>query len=556
MRKNHRRLGDLLIEAGLIDQGQLDKALEIQKKSGERLGKVIIGLGLATEKALVEVLEFQLGVPHIDLSAITVPREMTNYLPLHIAEKYQLIPIRKKGRKLTVAIADPTNFYAIDDVRMITGCEIETMVAAESEIMRLQRRLYGVRDLVEKAVSRIQAEDFSRVAEMQTADDAPIVNLVTSLIRQAIQERASDIHVEPQEDLLRVRYRVDGVLREVGTFPSNLHPSVLSRIKIMAAMDIAEKRLPQDGRIKMEEKDRSVDLRVSTLPTVWGEKAVLRILDRQAVVLDLNRLGFSAENLRRYSELYAKPYGMILVTGPTGSGKTTTLYSTLLQVNSIGRNIITLEDPVEFHLQGISQMQVNVKAGLTFAGGLRSILRQDPDMILVGEIRDGETADIAIRAAMTGHLVFSTLHTNDSAGAVTRLVDMGIEPFLLASSLLGIVAQRLVRALCPHCRERTEPDERQIELLGLQPEESTDCFAAVGCKECGHSGYKGRLAIHEVLLLSPALNRAIKERAGADEILRIARAEGMKTMFEDGLAKVRAGLTDLPELLRVTSGLE
>ena len=443
MNNNRKRLGDLLIDAGLINQEHLERALGVQKKTGERLGKVLINLGYMTEQYMIEVLEFQLGIPHVDLANMTINREVAASISVALAERYQVIPIKKEGKKLTLAMVDPTNFFAVDDVRMVTGCEIEPVLAAEQEIMRAIAATYGVKELVEKAVNKIRPEDTVISAEIIAADDAPVISIVNSLISQAVKEKASDIHVEPQDKVLRVRFRIDGVLREVVTFPRHTHAAIVSRIKIMSDMDIAEKRLPQDGRIKVQEGGRDIDIRVSTLPTIVGEKVVMRILDKKAVILDINGLGFSIDNINRYRKLYSQSYGMILVTGPTGSGKTTTLYSTLTEINSPSKNIITVEDPVEYRLDGINQAQVNQKAGLTFATGLRSILRQDPNIVMVGEIRDAETADIAIRAALTGHLVFSTLHTNDAPGAITRLIDMGIEPFLVASSVLGVVAQRL-----------------------------------------------------------------------------------------------------------------
>lgn len=553
MVKTRKRLGDLLLEAGLITPEQLDKALNVQKKTGERLGKVLINLGYITEDSMIEVLEFQLGVPHIDLRSIQPNPEAAAAIPASLAERYQVIPIKKEGRKLTLAMVDPTNFYAIDDVRMVSGCEVEPVIAAEKEIVRAISETYGVKELVEKAVNKLRPEDTGNIVEVTTSDDAPVVSIVNSLISQAVKERASDIHIEPQEKHLRVRFRVDGVLREVVTFPRHVHAAIVSRIKIMSEMDIAEKRVPQDGRIKVQEAGRDIDIRVSTLPTILGEKVVMRLLDKRAVILDINKLGFSPANLKRYRQMYSQSYGMILITGPTGSGKTTTLYSTLTEINSPGQNIITVEDPVEYRLDGINQVQVNYKAGLTFASGLRSILRQDPNIVMVGEIRDAETADIAIRAALTGHLVFTTLHTNDAPGAITRLIDMGVEPFLVASSVLGVVAQRLVRVICPDCKKPYSPEAESPErlFLGYLPGQEITLYRGAGCPRCSHTGYRGRVAIHEVMKVSPSLRELINRRTSSDELAAVAKQEGMHTMRQDGIDKALAGITTIEEVMRV-----
>lgn len=551
--KPRKRLGDLLIETGLLTTEQLDKALGIQKKTGERLGRVLINVGYITEEKMIEVLEFQLGIPHLDLSAATVDREMAAIIPLSMAERYQVIPVKKEGKKLTLAMADPTNIFAIDDIRMASGCEIEPVIAAEKEIKRLINQSYGVQEMVEKAVSKI-AKDEIKEAELETvADDAPVVSIVNSLISQAIKDKASDIHIEPLEARVRVRYRIDGVLREIIDFPKSTQPAIVSRIKIMSEMDIAEKRIPQDGRIKVTETDREVDLRVSTLPTILGEKVVMRILDKKSILLSIKSLGLTEENMVRYTRLYQQSYGMILVTGPTGSGKTTTLYSTLTEVNSPGKNIITVEDPVEYRLDGINQVQVNPKAGLSFAEGLRSILRQDPNIVMVGEIRDGETADIAIRAALTGHLVLSTLHTNDAAGAISRLADMGVEPFLVASSVLGVVAQRLVRLICPNCKTvyNPPPDSPIRDFLEIGSDDEIALYKGDGCPQCNQTGYRGRLPIHEVLPITREIREAINRRCSSDEIAVIAKTQGMKSMRDDGVAKALDGLTSIEEVMRV-----
>lgn len=558
MIRGRKRLGDLLVETGFLNKEQLEKALIVQKKTYERLGKVLINLGYITEEQIIEVLEFQLGVPRIVLADMEISREVAATIPLALAERYKAIPVKKSGKKLTLAMVDPTNFYAIDDVRMVSGCDVEPMIALENDIMLAISQSYGVHDLVEKAVSKLRPEDGTAFTEMQTAEDAPIIGIVNSLFSQAIRERASDIHIEPQDKTLRVRFRIDGVLREISAFTRDIHAAIISRIKIMGNMDIAEKRLPQDGRIMITENGREIDVRVSTLPTILGEKVVMRILDKKTVILDVGKLGFSAINLQKYSKLYTQSYGMILITGPTGSGKTTTLYSTLSVVNSPDKNIITIEDPVEYRLDGINQVQVNIKAGLTFAGGLRSILRQDPNIVMLGEIRDRETADIAIRAALTGHLVLSTLHTNDAAGAITRLIDMGVEPFLVASSVLGVVAQRLVRLACPECKQAYTPSADSIErvFLDIPSDQDIVLYRGAGCASCGHTGYKGRMAIHEVMPVSVHIRELINRRASTDEIALAARQEEMIVMREDGIQKAFNGLITVAEVMRVAySGL-
>ncbi|MDU2063517.1 MAG: ATPase, T2SS/T4P/T4SS family [Sporomusaceae bacterium] len=550
-----KRLGDLMIETGIISQEQLNKALGVQKVSGERLGRIFLDLGYITEERMVEVLEFQLGVPHIELAQIEIQPEVLKKVPVAIAEKYKVFPVKQDGRFLMLAMTDPTNLYAIDDVRMAAECEVTPVIATERDVLRAISKYYGVNELVEKAVSRLRIEE-TPTAELQTADDAPIIGIVNSLFLQAVRERASDIHIEPQGENLRVRFRVDGVLREVCCFTANIQAAIISRIKIMAGMDIAEKRLPQDGRIFLNELGPTVDIRVSSLPTIYGEKMVMRILDQRAVVLDMEKLGFSSGNLTRYRRLYQHAYGMILVTGPTGSGKTTTLYSSLEELNDLQQNIVTLEDPVEYRLAGINQVQVNARAGLHFSTGLRSILRQDPNIIMVGEIRDNETADIAVRAALTGHLVMSTLHTNDAPSTITRLIDMGVPPFLVASSILGIVAQRLVRLLCPHCKKpyQLKPDSPERFFLGLDASEPVTLYQAQGCTECSSTGYRGRISIHEVMVINEEIRTLISQSASTDQIRSAATANGMTSMLDDGIQKILQGLTTVKEVMRVSQG--
>jgi len=515
---------------------------------------VLNDLGYITQDAMFQVLEFQLNIPYVDLSTITIEREAATLIPVALAERHQIIPIKITGKKITLAMVDPTNFYAIDDVRMVSSYDVDPVIASEKDVLRAIRESYGVQDLVEKAVSQMRPDDASLTSSaIQTAEDAPIISLVNSFISQAIKDMASDIHIEPQEKNLRVRFRIDGMLQEFGTYPRDLHPAIIARIKIIGEMDIAERRIPQDGRIKVREGGRDVDVRVSTLPTIMGEKVVMRLLDQQAIILDLEKLGFSTHNKEIYRKLYTQSYGMILVTGPTGSGKTTTLYSTLLAVNSPSKNILTLEDPVEYRLPGINQVQVNPKSGLSFASGLRSVLRQDPNVVLVGEIRDGETADIAIRASLTGHLVFSTLHTNDAAGTIIRLLDMDVEPFLVASSVLGVIAQRLVRVICPQCKDDylLAPDAVERNFLGVGPEKEIVLYRGLGCSYCNNTGYRRRMAIHEIMPVTSKIREAINRKASSDEISSIAIQQGMVTMRQDGIQKALAGLTDIGEVMRV-----
>ncbi|OIQ10973.1 GspE/PulE family protein [Neomoorella thermoacetica] len=549
---SRRRLGDLLIEAGMLTPAQLEQALQEQKRSGERLGKVLIRLGFITEASMLEVLEFQLGIPKVVLADYHLDPEVVRLVPEGLARRYQAIPIRLDGNRLLVAMADPLNLVALDDLRLVTGKEIMPAIAAEKEIEAALSRFWQrepVTSMSEVAAAVAAAESGGRAGG---TEGAPAVRLVNSFIQQAIQTRASDIHIEPQEGEVRVRLRVDGLLRELTRLPLGVLSSLISRIKIMAGMDIAEKRLPQDGRFQFTLGKRSVDLRVSSLPTVYGEKIVLRLLDQEAMLLPLDDLGFLPAIKERFESLIHSSYGMLLITGPTGSGKTTTLYATLNILSSPEKNIITIEDPVEYLLPGINQVRVNPKAGLTFASGLRSILRQDPDIIMVGEIRDRETADIAVRAATTGHLVLTTLHTNDAAGAVTRLLDMGVEGYLVNSSLIGVVAQRLVRRICPHCREMYEPEPGSPERAWLPGAERL--WRGRGCENCHYTGYANRTAIQEVLVMNEELRRLVAAKAPATALKEAAVAGGMVPLIDDGLEKARQGITTVSEVLRVSLG--
>ncbi|TAK01907.1 MAG: type II secretion system protein GspE, partial [Candidatus Manganitrophaceae bacterium] len=453
--QKRKMLGEMLIAEGLLSNEQLKRALTEQKTHGGRIGVVLKSLGLVTEDDIIKVLGKQMGIHYVDLSGIIIEPEVIQIIPEMLARRHQVIPLYKKGSVLTLAMADPLNVFAIDDVKRATGSEVEPMMSKESDVMKAIDRYYSGTSSLEEAAREADRQGFGTAEEgdavlelSKLAEDTPVVKFVNTMITQAIKEGSSDIHIEPDADVLRIRFRRDGLLREVMTAPRNLQSGVASRIKIMADLDIAEKRVPQDGRIQMKMGDRDIDIRLSTLPTLFGEKIVMRLLDKSRLLLSLSDLGFSNEALQTFEKMIQRPYGLVLVTGPTGSGKTTTIYSALKQLSSVEKNIVTIEDPVEYQIKLINQVPVNTKVGVSFANGLRSILRQDPDIVMVGEIRDRETATIAIQAALTGHLVLSTLHTNDAAGAIARLVDMGVEPFLVASSLIGIAAQRLVRKVC------------------------------------------------------------------------------------------------------------
>ncbi|MCU1449597.1 MAG: type secretory pathway, ATPase PulE/Tfp pilus assembly pathway, ATPase PilB, partial [Acidimicrobiales bacterium] len=549
----------LLLERGLITQEQLDAALEEQRQTRKSLGRVLIDAGILSESDLVATLAARIGLEFVDLGDYTVDPSAVALISDTLARRFQALPIAWEENRLVVAMADPSNVVAVDDIRTITGAEVRTVVATRGAILEAIDRYHRIEgnaeDVSALAASEMQADDdLSRIREV--VEDAPIVKLVNLLISQAVQDRASDIHIEPAEGDVRVRYRIDGVLHEVMRSPKNIQSGLISRLKIMSDLNIAERRVPQDGRMSGVIGGKSVDLRVATLPTVYGEKVVMRILDKSTALLDLRDLGFLPDSLERYETAYRKPYGTILVTGPTGSGKSTTLYATLNAVNDVSKNIITVEDPVEYRLAGINQVQVNNKAGLNFSVALRTILRSDPDIVLVGEVRDRETATIAIEAALTGHLVLSTLHTNDAASTPTRLVEMGVEPFLVGSALDCIVAQRLARRLCPKCKEPYAPERGELEAMGWgleSDDEMPELHRPVGCGACGRTGFHGRFAIHEVLLISEEVERLIVDRAHTEDIKKVALAQGMKTLRQSGMVHVTAGMTSIEEILRVVA---
>ena len=551
-----KQLGDILLEGGLVSPTQLEAAYEEQQRVGRALGRVLIEQGVLTESQLVAALATQIGLRFVDLSDFSVDGSAVGRVPGTVCRRHSAMPIGFEDSKLLVAMADPANVFAIDDIRSLTGMDVKPVVATRADIAAAIDRYYradsDLDDISAVLDAQEEEDELSKVKEI--VEDAPIVKYVNLLITQAIQDRASDIHLEPTEHDLRVRFRIDGVLHEVMRSPKAIQSGVISRLKIMADINIAERRIPQDGRLSVNANGRKIDLRVATLPTVWGEKVVMRILDNSTARLDLTDLGFSEDNYERYSRSFTKPYGMILVTGPTGSGKSTTLYATLNIVSRPEVNVITVEDPVEYRLPGINQVQTNNKAGLTFASALRSILRSDPDIVLIGEIRDHETGQIAVEAALTGHLVLSTLHTNDAPSAVSRLTEMGIEPFLVGSALDAVLAQRLARRLCSKCKEPYTPTAESLVASRFPWEDGKplpELFRPVGCTNCSKTGYKGRLALHEVMLISEEIERLAVEKASATTIEHVAREQGMKTLREDGLAKVLAGVTSLDEILRV-----
>ncbi|GMA51863.1 type II secretion system protein E [Alicyclobacillus contaminans] len=544
------RLGDLLLSMGMITQEQLDHALEIQRETKGRLGEILIQEGYLSEEQFIEVLEFQLGVPHVNLFRFQIDPTIVALIPESVARRYQVLALKKERNKLTVAMVDPLDYYAIDDIRMSTGFNVEPVIASKHEMQVYIERYYGLPGSLEELSTLVPKEE--ALGEHVTDEDSPVVRLVNQIVHQGLQQRASDIHIDPGLEEVIVRYRVDGLLRTELTLPKSMQNIVITRIKIMANLNIAERRLPQDGRMQVEVDFRQVDIRVSTIPTVHGEKCVMRLLDAKNAVLELDKLGMSPENLRVFQSMIRSAHGMVLITGPTGSGKTTTLYAALGHLSSVERNIITIEDPVEYQLPGINQVQVNPVIGLTFARGLRSILRQDPDIVMVGEIRDSETAEIAVRGSLTGHLVLSTLHTNDAVSSLTRLIDMGIEPFLVASAVTGIVAQRLVRRVCDQCRAVYTPTPSEAAWLEAHGVPMTQMVKGSGCGHCNNTGYRGRLAIHEVVKLDDELRGMVVEKRTDAEYRSYVQSQGMTSLLEDGMAKIAAGLTTLSEVLRVS----
>jgi len=556
-----KQLGEVLLDEGLVTEAQLLAALDEQHSLGTSLGRTLVELGILTEAQLVRALAAQVGMEFVDLDDYPVDRAAVATVPGALCRRHSVLPVGLRNGALVLATADPGNVVAVDDVRTMSGMTVIAVVATHDNVLRAIDRYCRadgeMEDLTNAFEESHQPEDdlSTRMGDVLD-DEAPIVRFVNLLVTQAITDRASDIHIEPSEHDLRVRYRIDGVLHETQRAPKNITGGVVSRVKIMSDIDIAEKRKPQDGRMSVVHNGRKIDLRVATLPTVWGEKIVMRILDNSTASLDLRDLSFLEHNYETYKESYTKPYGMILVTGPTGSGKSTTLYATLNAVSKPEINVITVEDPVEYRLGGINQVQVNPKAGLTFAAALRSILRSDPDVVLLGEIRDHETAQIAIEAALTGHLVLSTLHTNDAPSAVTRLTEMGIEPFLVGSALDCVVAQRLARRLCPKCKEAYRPTPAELTAARfpwVEGEDLPEFFRPAGCATCSRTGYKGRLALHEVMRVTEDIERHAVAHSSSADIGATAVKQGMITLRDDGWQKVASGLTSIEEILRVVA---
>ncbi len=549
MNQTRKRLGDLLVEAGLITEEQLQSTLK-EKPAEQRLGDALLMRGYITEQQLIEVLEFQLGIPHISLYRYPFDPTLFSLIPKEEARRNLLIPLKKDGNRLFVAMADPMDFFVIDDLRLATGFQIEAAIATKDDILRSISKYYDVNEGFEELLGELGQPEINDVEDVSD-QDSPIVRLVNQMMSNAVVQRASDIHIDPQETKIVVRYRVDGILRNERVLPRHMQSMLIARIKIMANLDITEHRIPQDGRIKINLEFHPIDLRVSTMPTIYGEKIVMRLLDMGTTLNDITKLGFNSLNFKRFTELITKPTGMVLITGPTGSGKSSTLYAALNKLNSEEVNMITIEDPVEYQIEGINQIQVNQQVGMTFAAGLRSILRQDPNIIMVGEIRDKETVEVAIRASLTGHLVLSTLHTNDSLGTITRLLDMGVEPFLLAASLSGVVAQRLVRKICRDCAEVHEPSKREVEIFSKRGIKLDQVVRGKGCSSCNMTGYKGRIALHEILVINEDMRRVIMNGESFQKMRELAIKNKTIFLLDDGLLKVKQGLTTTEEVLRV-----
>ena len=570
-KEKYLRLGELLIKEGLISEEQLKKAMGVQKQEGGRLGEVLIKLGMVKEDQMVAILGKQLNIPYFSFGTgmlkPAVDQGLEQLIPKDFAYKNSVLPLSRTLKSLTVAMTDPLDIILIDNLRRITGCEINPVIAIKSDINKAIEEFYGKSKMLKEAVEasyelsvapgldeeRGGDQELSLDKLIARAEEAPVVKLVDLIIRQAIDERASDIHMEPFRDKISLRYRIDGKLYEIPPPARHLHLPIISRIKILAKLDIAEKRLPQDGAFLVKIEERQIDIRVSVIPTIYGEKIVLRILDRSAVVLDLNQLGFDSKQLEQIRQAVKLPYGLVFLTGPTGSGKTTTLYAILNEIKDPTKNIITIEDPVEYKLDGINQVQIKPEIGLTFAIALRSFLRQDPDIMLVGEVRDLETAEICIRSALTGHLVLSTLHTNDAPSAINRLMDIGTEPYLITPSLICVVAQRLLRKLCPHCKEAYEPTPSHLGEIKLNADL---IYRPKGCPECSQIGYRGRACIAEVMVINDAVSGLINEKANYQKLREVARSTGMQTLYESAIKKVEDGATSLEEALSITLGIE
>lgn len=551
------RIGDALVRDGIITEEQLKKALEMQKGSGRKLGETLVDAGVVTEEKVAEMLSRQLGYASVDLQNIAIPQDILNLVPPNVLKKDKVIPIeyaRDNMNILRVAMADPQDLDAMDDISIITGCQVEPVVATSRSVMLAIDHFFGqdevasALEIYTQSVKDVKEED----AFSEDINSSPIVMLVTEMIEKAARQRASDIHIEPMEKVVRIRYRIDGVLYEKAKYDVKVMAALSARVKIIGGMDISEKRKPQDGRITQVVDRMEYDIRVSVLPTVYGEKIVMRLAVKTALNREKSQLGLKPNEMKQFDHILKNPHGILLVTGPTGSGKSTTLYTALSELNTEAVNIITVEDPVEANIDGINQIQVNPKANLTFASALRSILRQDPDIIMIGEIRDGETAGIAVQASITGHLVVSTLHTNSSASTITRLEDMGVEPYLIADSIVGVIAQRLVRRLCPECKKPRMANAEELEILGADPEEKVQIYEPCGCSKCDHMGYKGRIGVYEIMEMTPALKRIISKEGTVEEIKDQAMKEGMHTLRMSAAEYVRQGITSVAEMVKVS----
>ncbi|ABK15820.1 type IV-A pilus assembly ATPase PilB [Syntrophobacter fumaroxidans MPOB] len=557
-----KKIGELLLQEGLISKEQLDRALNEQHQTGERIGGVLLKLGFVSEEMLTEFIAKQYSAPQVNIAKLTVPKDVLGLIPLDIAAKYQAVPFGVMGTTVNVAMADPGNLFVIDDMRFLTRKNIQVHVASEPAIKKLLSQFYAPDDNFDDVLGMLKEDvdvDVIETAEEMdlsfledAAEQAPVVKLVNLIMMDAIRKQASDIHLEPYEKLMRVRFRIDGVLYEIMRPPLQLKNALISRIKIMARLDIAERRLPQDGRIKLKAKGREMDFRVSVLPTLFGEKVVLRLLDKSGLQLDMTKLGFEELQYKHFREAIYQPFGMVLVTGPTGSGKTTTLYSALSELNKLSHNISTAEDPVEYNMVGINQVQIHDAIGLNFANALRSFLRQDPDIIMVGEVRDFETAEIAVKAALTGHLVLSTLHTNDAPSTINRLLNMGVESFLVSSAVNLVIAQRLVRRVCLECREVEDVTHETLLDLGLREDElgTFECFRGRGCAVCNDTGYRGRVALYEVMPMHEQIRELVLMGASAAEIKKESIRLGMITLRRSGINKLKAGITSVEEVIR------
>ncbi len=550
-----KKIGEILVEFNYITEEQLKQVIDNQENNDKRLGELLVENGYISEDELNQVLEFQLGIPFVDLSKFSLNPGLAEYIPEQLARKYQAVPLEMSRGKLKVAMTDPSDLVAVDDLERAANEKIEPVIANRKDVKRALGVIYSANEDtadVFESLNDYQSGDDPELDELKAmVEDAPIVRLTNLIINQAVQMRASDIHIEPQSEKVRIRYRVDGVLQHGLDAPKYSQAALISRLKIMADLDITKRRIPQDGRVQLSVSGIEVDMRVSSLPTIFGEKIVIRLLNRDDELLDIDKLGFQENNLERFKKLIKKPYGIFLLTGPTGSGKSTTLFAALNQLNDIEKNIVTIEDPVEYQLDGVNQVQAKKNTGLTFANTLRSILRQDPDIIMVGEIRDQETAQIAVRAALTGHLVLSTLHTNDSVSTITRLIDMGIPPYLVGSTVIGVVAQRLVRKLCDDCKVKYKPGPEEKMFLDIDEDEEIYKAGENHCDNCNSTGYKGRVAIHEVFLVDEKIEEMITKSASEAEMKKYAKENGMITLTEDGKDKVEKGLTSYQEVARL-----